>query len=206
MGLFVRSAFRIGLAALAAVCGYVVIVACSLVWSGSYDNAQSADVIVVMGAAQYDGEPSPLLESRLAHALKLWQDKRAPLIAVTGGKQEADRFTEAAASRRWLTDRGVPTSAIVAEETGRSTWESLENLQPVLAASNVRTAIAASSNWHVERVRLTLKELGFHATGSPAGSSTWSREIVTQGKTIKEVVGVAFGRLIGFERLFSISG
>lgn len=206
MRLFIRSAFRIGTAAVIAVVGYVVIVACSLVWSGTHDNAKAADVIVVMGAAQYDGVPSPLLESRLSHALKLWQDKRAPLIAVTGGKQEADRFTEAAASRRWLTDRGVPTSAIVAEETGRSTWESLENLQPVLAAAQVRTAIAVSSNWHVERVRLTLNELGLHATGSPTGSSTWPREIVTQGKTIKEVVGVAFGRLIGFERLFSISG
>jgi len=206
MRLYIRSAFRIGTAAVIAVVGYVAIVACSLVWSASHDSGKSADVIVVMGAAQYDGVPSPLLESRLAHALKLFQDKRAPLIAVTGGKQEADRFTEAATSRRWLTDRGVPTSAIVAEETGRSTWESLENLQPVLAASNVRTTIAASSNWHVERVRLTLEELGFRASGSPAGSSNWPREIVTHGKTIKEVVGVAFGRIISFERLFSISG
>jgi uncharacterized SAM-binding protein YcdF (DUF218 family) len=206
MRLYIRSAFRIGTAAVIAVVGYVAIVACSLVWSGSHDSGITADAIVVMGAAQYDGVPSPLLESRLAHALKLFQDKRAPLIAVTGGKQEADRFTEAATSRRWLTDRGVPTSAIVAEETGRSTWESLENLQPVLAASNVRTTIAASSNWHVERVRLTLEELGFRASGSPAGSSNWPREIVTHGKTIKEVVGVAFGRIISFERLFSISG
>jgi uncharacterized SAM-binding protein YcdF (DUF218 family) len=206
MRLYIRSAFRIGTAAVIAVVGYVAIVACSLVWSGSHDSGKTADAIVVMGAAQYDGVPSPLLESRLAHALKLFQDKRAPLIAVTGGKQEADRFTEAATSRRWLTDRGVPTSAIVAEETGRSTWESLENLQPVLAASNVRTTIAASSNWHVERVRLTLEELGFRASGSPAGSSNWPREIVTHGKTIKEVVGVAFGRIISFERLFSISG
>jgi uncharacterized SAM-binding protein YcdF (DUF218 family) len=206
MRLYIRSAFRIGTAAVIAVVGYVAIVACSLVWSGSHDSGKTADAIVVMGAAQYDGVPSPLLEKRLTQALNLWRQKRAPLIAVTGGKQEADRFSEAATSRRWLTDRGVPTSAIVAEETGRSTWESLENLQPVLAASNVRTTIAASSNWHVERVRLTLEELGFRASGSPAGSSNWPREIVTHGKTIKEVVGVAFGRIISFERLFSISG
>jgi uncharacterized SAM-binding protein YcdF (DUF218 family) len=206
MRLYIRSAFRIGTAAVIAVVGYVAIVAWSLVWSGSHDSGKTADVIVVMGAAQYDGVPSPLLEKRLTQALNLWRQKRAPLIAVTGGKQEADRFTEAATSRRWLTDRGVPTSAILAEDTGRSTWQSLENLQPVLAQSGVQTVIAVSSNWHVERVRLTLKELGFDATGSPAQSSSWPSEMVTQGKTIKEVVGVAFGRIISFERLFSISG
>ena len=206
MRLFIRSAFRIGMAAVLAVVGYVAIVTCSLIWSGSHDSGKSADAIVVMGAAQYDGVPSPLLEKRLTQALNLWRQKRAPLIAVTGGKQDADRFTEAAASRRWLTDRGVPTSAILAEESGRSTWQSLENLQPVLAESGVQTVIAVSSNWHVERVRLTLKELGLYATVSPSRSGSWPSEIVTQGKTVKEIVGVAFGRIIGFEKLFAISG
>ena len=206
MRLYIRSAFRIGTAAVIAVVGYVAIVACSLVWSGSHDSGKTADVIVVMGAAQYDGVPSPLLESRLAHALKLFQDKRAPLIAVTGGKQEADRFTEAAASRRWLTDRGVPTSVILAEDTGRSTWQSLENLAPVLKAAKAQRVIAVSSNWHVERVRLTLKELDFRATSSAPELGNRMRDVFTHPKTVKEIVGVSFGRLIGFERLFSISG
>ena len=206
MRVFVVSAYRIALAAVTAIVGYVLIVSCSLVWNGSHDNGVTADAIVVMGAAQYDGTPSPLLQSRLSHALTLWQDTRAPLIAVTGGKQDADRFTEAAASRRWLTDRGVPTSAILAEDTGRSTWQSLENLAPVLRAAKVQRVIAVSSNWHVERVRLTLKELNFHSSSSAPGSGNSMRKVVTHQKTIKEIVGVSFGRLIGFERLFSISG
>jgi len=206
MRLFFTSAVRLGCAAVVAVIGYVAIATCSLVWNGSHDNEDTADAIVVMGAAQYDGTPSPLLQSRLSHALTLWQDKRAPLIAVTGGKQDADRFTEAAASRRWLTDRGVPTSAILAEDTGRSTWQSLENLAPVLKAAKVQRVIAVSSNWHVERVRLTLKELDFNATSSAPELGNRMRDVFTHPKTVKEIVGVSFGRLIGFERLFSISG
>ena len=203
MRVFLRSVFTIALATVLAMFLYLVVIATTVVWAGSHNSTRNADVIVVMGAAQYDGVPSPLLESRLTHALHLWNAKRAPIIAVTGGKRAGDRFTEAATSRRWLTDRGVPATSIVSEESGRSTWQSLENLSPVLVQVNVKSVIAVSSSWHVERVALSLRELGF-TTSSSAPASTTSRETLV--KTSKEVAGIAVGRLIGFGALFDITG
>ena len=84
-----------------------------------------SDAIVVLGAAQYDGRPSPVLAARLDHALELYDDGVAPMIVVTGGRQPGDRFTEATASATYLHEHGVPDAAILRETTGRSSWESL---------------------------------------------------------------------------------
>ena len=84
------------------------------VWStGRADESRNVDAIVVLGAAQYDGRPSPQLAARLDHVADLWAADLAPLVVVTGGNQEGDRFTEASTSARYLVDRGVPESAIV---------------------------------------------------------------------------------------------
>lgn len=205
---FVRASALLVLAVMIGVVAYVAIAAASLFHSGSRDPGRRADAIVVMGAAQYDGVPSPLLEARLRHAADLWRAGRAPRIAVTGGKQEGDRFTEAAASRRWLTDNGVPRAAILEEDEGASTWESLTGLAPVLRAEGVSSVIAVSSRWHVERVILSLRELGFMATPSavrPEGTS-WFDEGGASGGTVREIIGVAVGRLLGFGRLFRLTG
>ena len=154
-----------------------------------------------MGAAQYDGTPSPMLEARLAHALELYNAGYASRIAVTGGKQSGDRFTEAATSRRWLKDRGVPVENIFGEATGRSTWESLQNLSPVLREQGMQRVIISTSAWHVQRSVLTLRELGFTTIASGAPSSTPDAY-----RELKETIGVSLGRIIGFKRLFSITG
>jgi len=158
-----------------------------------------------MGAAQYDGVPSEQLASRLDHALALWEQERAPLIAVTGGKMEGDRFTEAATSRRYLVDRGVPREAILAEETGRSTWESLSNLAPVLRAEGIESVVVVSNGYHLQRSLLTVRELGFRAVGDgtsrdpiPTGEALW--------RSVREGVGISLGRVIGFERLWRLTG
>lgn len=183
---------------------YFVVAAVSYRASWSHESKGSADVIIVMGAAQYDGVPSNLLEVRLQEGLDLWKDGRAPLIAVTGGKQSGDRFTEAAAGRRWLTDRGVPADAIVSEDVGRSTWHSLSQLAPVLQERSVETAIVVSSYWHVQRAALILHQLGYDASTSPvpgdSGSLAWNT------KALGELLGISFGRLMGFDTLYSITG
>lgn len=183
---------------------YFVVAAVSYRASWSQESKGSADVIIVMGAAQYDGVPSNLLEVRLQEGLDLWKDGRAPLIAVTGGKQSGDRFTEAAAGRRWLTDRGVPANAIVSEDVGRSTWQSLSQLAPVLQERSVETAIVVSSYWHVQRAALILHQLGYDASTSPvpgdSGSLAWNT------KALGELLGISFGRLMGFDTLYSITG
>lgn len=180
---------------------YVVVVGVTVVSAGTRDNGRNADVIVVMGAAQYDGRPSELLESRLAHALDLWRDERAPLIAVTGGKQEGDRFTESEASSRWLVDKGVVEGAILQENVGRSTWESLDELAPVLKKNSVKSVVVVTSNWHAARSALTLEEMGFSVSTSAINSSSPS-----VGRWMREVAGVAVGRVIGFRNLFTLTG
>ena len=204
MKIVVRSVTRIASALAVSLFLYFVVVAVSYRASWSHDSNSSADVIVVMGAAQYDGVPSNLLEMRLQQGLDLWKEGRAPLIALTGGKQTGDRFTEAAAGRRWLTDRGVPANAIVGEDVGRSTWQSLSQLDPVLRDRSVETAIVVSSYWHVQRADLILHQLGYDASTSPvpgdSGSLAWNT------KATGELLGISFGRLMGFDTLYSITG
>ena len=202
--MLVRPALRVVGAIIAAMVLYFGLVAWQVRWAGTHDGGVTADVIVVLGAAQYDGVPSAMLESRLEHALSLWRDgKRAPIIAVTGGKRTGDRFTEAATSRRWLMDHGVPADAIVAEGSGSSTWESLHNLAPTLRKRGVQSVVIVTTDWHVERSVLTLSDMGFAVSGSPADSIADSFE---WGRWAKEVAGVGIGRLIGFQRLWRITG
>jgi len=205
MRAFVRSALVLTIGVCIALVSYVGIASVSLIWAGTHQDSKTVDAIVVMGAAQYDGVPSPLLASRLEHALNLWKQKQAPMIAVTGGKQAGDRFTEGDTSRRWLTDRGVPVADIIVESAGHSTWESINNLGPLLNNANVRTVVVVSSSWHVQRAALSLEELGFSAqsSASPDGILSGSSE---KSKLIREIAGVSLGRIIGFGTLFDITG
>ncbi len=174
------------------------------VWStGRSDQARNVDAIVVMGAAQYDGRPSPQLAARLDQAVELWNDGLAPQVVVTGGKQEGDRFTEASASARYLVDRGVPESVIVLEDAGSTTHESLAGARALLDESVV-TVLVVTDPYHALRSRLTAEEVGFTAYVSPApdsvvgGSTELRRELA-------EAAGVAIGRIIGFERLSGLT-
>ena len=205
MRAFVRSALVLTLGVCIALIAYVAIAAVSLTWAGTHQYAKSVDAIVVMGAAQYDGVPSPLLASRLQQALDLWKEKQAPVIAVTGGKRAGDRFTEGDTSRRWLTDRGVPAADIIVESAGHSTWESIENLTPLLTLANVQSVVVVSSSWHVQRAALSLEELGFraHSSASPDGVLSRSSE---KSKLFREIAGVSLGRIIRFGTLFDITG
>ena len=211
MRTFVVSAWRIALAVALALILYFACTYVSVRAVGNSSSTSAADAIVVMGAAQYDGVPSGLLEARLSNALAMYKQGRAPLIAVTGGKQEGDRFTEADASRRWLRDRGVPASAIVSESTGSSTWQSLTNIAPVLRERNVTSVIVSTSRWHVQRSVLSLRELGFTAIaagvdGVPVSAGDGAQVIDEGAKYLRESVGVGFGRILGFGTLFTVTG
>ena len=193
---------RLMSAAFLAVVFYVCVVGITVVSAGTRDNGRNADVIVVMGAAQYDGQPSKLLESRLSHALDLLQNSnRAPWIAVTGGKQDGDRFTESEASAQWLIDKGVDAEVILREDIGRSTWESLSELMPILNGKSVKDVIMVTSDWHAARSALTLEEMGFSVSTSAAPSNGASLR-----RWFRESAGVAVGRIIGFQNLFALTG
>ena len=203
-GLFVLA----GLAALALVYYAVTLYQ---VWStGRSDQSRAVDAIVVMGAAQYDGRPSPLLQARLDHALELFRADLAPVIVVTGGKQSGDRFTEASASRRYLRSKGVPNSRILAEDKGRSTWQSLQGvsalMQKRLGDEDRRpTVLIVTDPFHSLRARLIAQELDLKAYVSPTRTSPWGGGTQFR-KSLKEAAGIAAGRIIGFRRLWSVTG
>ena len=177
----------------------------SIVVVGSRDNGVTADAIVVMGAAQYDGRPSPQLAARLDHAKKLWDDKRAPIIAVTGGKMEGDRFTEAEASRMYLVDKGVPDSRIISEDVGIATWDSVVALAPVLQENNVRTVIVVTDPYHEQRSVLSFRQVGVGASASATSTSPLSGGTLIR-RTVREALGISLGRIVGFDTLFDLTG
>src|SRR5262245_56637141 len=105
-----------------------------------------------MGAAQYDGRPSPVFAARLDHAIELFRARLAPRLIVTGGKADGDRTTEADTARRYAVARGVPTAAILYEDTSRSTLESIRGVADVMTGAGLRTALFVSDPPHMLRV------------------------------------------------------
>lgn len=169
-------------------------------WVGRSDGARPTEAIVVMGAAQYDGRPSPQLAARLDHAAELYAEGVAPVVVVTGGKQPGDRFTEAEASAAYLEDAGVPATSLLQETTGQTSYESLDNVASLLTARGVDDVVLVSDPFHSLRIRLIAEELGLRAATSPTRTSPvrGRSEFV---KELKEAGGVALGRLIGFSHL-----
>ncbi|MES2210716.1 MAG: YdcF family protein [Chloroflexota bacterium] len=134
---------------------------------GARDEQRRADAIVVLGAAQYNGRPSPVLEARLRHAVDLYGAGVAPLLIVTGGKAAGDRTTEASAARAWAVEHGVPASVILAEDRGRTTLESLEAVSEILRGRGLTTAVFVSDRTHMLRVLRIATDQGVVALGSP---------------------------------------
>jgi uncharacterized SAM-binding protein YcdF (DUF218 family) len=132
------------------------------IWQQSReDEIRTADVIVVLGAAQYDGEPSPVLKARLDQAAYLYNEDLSPVVIVTGGKQKGDRFTEAQVSHTYLEEQGVPAEDILEEEQGRTTFESLTEVREIAEDHGMDTALLVSDPLHSERVKRMAIDLGF---------------------------------------------
>lgn len=175
--------------------------------AGREHDADGADAIVVLGAAQYDGRPSPQLEARLDHVITLYDDGIAPVVVVTGGNQPGDRFTEAEASRRYLVEAGVPDAAILGEDEGSTTYESLDNVAGVLVVATGEErpdVVLVTDPYHAKRSELTAGEVGLDADASATPDSVvrgWS----SVRRHVVEGAGVAVGRLIGFDALSDLT-
>ena len=173
------------------------------VWNtGRSADRQPVGAIVVLGAAQYDGRPSPQLQARLDHALELWNLNLASYIVVTGGKQEGDRFTEAAASRKYFESSGVASDLIFEENSGTTTYASLFAVSQVVRDLEIDRVLIVSDPFHLLRAKLIANEVGLDA------SSSSTRTSVIQGgdafrRNLQEAVGVAIGRIVGFQRVDS---
>lgn len=166
------------------------------------DSHEPAQAIVVLGAAQYDGHPSPVLEARLAHAVELYEAGVAPTIVVTGGRQAGDRFTEAGAGYRYLREHGVPEEAILREEQGTNTWSQLAAATVLLSERGVDDVVLVSDDYHAYRLDRIAHELGLQSQVSPVdpGLSAAGRA----QKLTRETAAVAVGRVIGFRRLVNV--
>ena len=166
------------------------------VWGASReDHARPAQALVVLGAAQYDGRPSPVLKARLDHALVLYRSAVSPLVVVTGGRRAGDRFTEATAGYRFLRRHGVPDGAILKEVRGHTTFESLAAVSRILRHRGVHTVVLVSDAFHAKRLGDVAREVGLDARVSPAGRSA------RLGSLLRETAVVGVGRLVGYRRL-----
>ncbi|HMG69863.1 MAG TPA: YdcF family protein [Gemmatimonadaceae bacterium] len=141
-----------------------------LVWS-SRDEAQPAQAIVVLGAAQYAGKPSPVLRARLDHGLDLWNRHLASLLILTGGTGAGDTTSEAAVGRTYARKKGVPDSAILVENAGRTTSESMRAVAGMLEVRGLTTALLVSDPFHMLRLRILARRFGFTPYTSPTQTS-----------------------------------
>ncbi|MGH3936979.1 MAG: YdcF family protein [Pseudonocardiaceae bacterium] len=134
------------------------------------DDRDSADVVVVLGAAQYDGTPSAVLSYRLDHAARLWRDGVAPVIITVGGRRDGDTYTEAEAGRNYLTSYGIPADAVVPVGEGSDTLESLRAVARRAGTEGWHTAVIVSDPWHSLRARTMANDLGLDTWASPTRS------------------------------------
>jgi uncharacterized SAM-binding protein YcdF (DUF218 family) len=199
-----RLAIGVGAFVVVAV-GYYFVTLYQVHSTGRSDQTRTVDAIVVMGAAQYDGRPSPQLAARLDHAADLWAAGVAKVMVVTGGNQPGDRFTEAEASASYLIERGVPAESILQESESHSTYASLDGVADLLHQRGLFRVLLVSDPFHSLRSRLTAQELGLVAYVSPTRTSPVQGGSAT-GRELQEAAGIALGRIVGFKRLLSITG
>src|SRR5579862_9405702 len=141
-----------------------------------FDEARPADAIIVLGAAEYRGKPSPVLEARLNHALFLYLKQMAPRIITTGGAGGDPVFTEGSVGRAYLSEHGVPPEAIVVEREAGSTAQSVAAVAEIMRRMNLQSAIVVSDGYHIFRVKRMLESSGLQVYGSPrpsAPSGNW---------------------------------
>lgn len=200
---------RIAFIALALAASTLLYFVVSLVqvWNTGRDDSflqsrSTVDAIVVLGAAQYDGRPSPQLRARLDHVVRLWNMPVAPTVVVTGGKQTGDRFTEAEASRDYLVSRGVPVEAIMIESRGESTFQSLETVRDAARANQWQRLVLVSDPYHLKRAQLVAEELGMDAEVSATRDGVVSGSGALR-RNVREALGIMVGRITGFRQLES---
>lgn len=156
------------------LCAWLVSLALVVIW-GMRDEAGPVDAIVVLGAAQWDGRPSPVLRARLEHAHELWRDGRAPWVVVTGGVGAGDTTSEAKVGQRFLTQLGVPPKSVLLEATGRTTEQSMRGVASILGEKQLKRVLLVSDPFHMLRLDVLARSHGLVPLTSPTRTSPISR-------------------------------
>lgn len=188
---------RTAVAALALVGLGWLVSAVTVLRAASRDASRPAQAIVVLGAAQYRGRPSPVLRARLDHAVGLYARGIAPQLVVTGGIAEGDTASEAAVGRIYALAAGVPDSAILLENEGRTTGQSLERVARLLKARRIDTVVVVSDPFHVLRAERVAEREGLVAYTSPTRTTGVWRRVLNQpgyflGETLKAPLALIF--------------
>ena len=175
--------------------GYVLITMFQVIWASHQDDSRAVSAIVVLGAAQYDGEPSGALAGRLDHAWELYDRGVAPYVVVTGGNRPGDRFTEGITGFSYLFAKGVPEDAILVEVDAQDTYQALSASRLILRERGLQDAVLVSDRYHNLRLRQIAAEVGLSARVSPTRAAMSWRDVM------RETAAVSLGRLIGYRRL-----
>ncbi|PWU02222.1 MAG: YdcF family protein [Terriglobia bacterium] len=162
-----RTVWNAAAVAVSVLLAYVAYLSVRIQQQSVRDEARPADVILVLGAAEYRGRPSPVLRARLDHALTLYQQHMAPRILTTGGAGGDPVFTEGGVGRAYLISLGVPSEAIIVETEGESTVHSVALAGEILRRMNLRSVIVVSDGYHIYRVKEMLRSRGLTVYGSP---------------------------------------
>ena len=180
-------------AGLAALAAYVALTAVRIERQSAVDEARPADVIMVLGAAEYHGRPSPVLRARLDHALELYRRKLAPLILTSGGAGGDRLFTEGGVGRTYLIGHGVPADSMIVENEGDSTMTSVARSGEILSRMGLHSVIVASDGYHIYRVKKILQSRGFAVYGSPR-KETGRPVFRDQWNCFKQAIGYVLWR------------
>ncbi|HLK62820.1 MAG TPA: YdcF family protein [Bryobacteraceae bacterium] len=188
-----KKAARVGiLLAVTALLGWIVYLSIQIGRQSTRDEAQPADLILVLGAAEYRGRPSPVLRARLDHAWELYNRHLAPLILTTGGAGGDPVFTEGGVGRAYLMTRGVPSESIIVEDEGESTLESTAMAGEIMRRMGLHSAIVVSDGYHIYRVKKMLQFRGLNVYGSPRkelGNDSFKERLRERWNYVKQAIG-----------------
>jgi uncharacterized SAM-binding protein YcdF (DUF218 family) len=166
-----------------------------IVRQGNLDEARRADAIVVFGAAEYAGRPSPVYRARLDHAYELFERGLAPMVITTGGAGADPKFTEGGVGRDYLSRRGIPDRSLIAETQSKDTAESAERVSAILRANGMHNVVAVSDAYHIFRIKRLLSRRGIVAYGSPRPGSVPHAVGAKISAVLRESASYVFWRL-----------
>lgn len=184
----------LGLAALVVL--YVSVTFAQVWWASRQQTKASASAIVVMGAAQWNGRPSPVLKDRLDHAAALYRAGRARMIVVTGGKKPGDRVTQGVTGYDYLVGIGIPAADVKLENQGTNSYQELSAAANIIRQAGVAPdVLLVSDPYHAYRIGQIAQEVGLHPHVSPDDESS------SLASYARETAAVSLGRIIGYRRL-----
>jgi uncharacterized SAM-binding protein YcdF (DUF218 family) len=180
------------LAALGLVLGFI---SAGIVRQASLQELHPADAIVVFGAAEYSGRPSPVLRARLDHAFDLFQSGLAPTVITTGGAGSDPEFNEGQVGHDYLMHRGIPEASLIAETQGSDTAESVKRIGVIMRANHMHSCIAVSDEYHVFRIRKLLEHEGVEVYVAPRLDSRPHGEWQRVFAVLREAVSYLYWRV-----------